>query len=377
MALKTLSEQDLADILNGAVIYGSGGGGPMAAGQGILNDILKLNRLPVIADPSTDVDDDDTMAVPFFHSSVNAAPDIPIEVGEAISAFKELSKISRELSGRDFSFVLPVEVGAESMIPLDMAVRTGLPVIDGDSAGRAIIALTMSRYAALNIPIAPIVLANSDLAITLNVPDAAAAGGPMWASVGNPPFNGNVGLAFWAMDGKTMKPAVIPGTLSRALRLGRVLREAIAAGADPVQAVVKALGGYVLGVGHIFDLNVPMSDTAVGHLAIRSQSGEEIWVYNLRENLMAWSATAPAPIAMGPDLICYLTTDGEPVSNEDILSVYNPAQGIDKEIAIFAVPADAAFRIPAVIAVFMGFYRQALYYGGPYIPLEQLMEGRP
>lgn len=368
MALTTLTEQAIQDILNGAVILGSGGGGPMAAGVGIMQAVLAAGTPVRIADPHADVDDDDTMAVAFFHSTVNAAPDIPIEIGEAVQAFKALSDLDQARTGRDFSFILPLEVGAESMIPLAMAVQTGLPVVDGDAAGRGIITLAMNTFAAQGIPIAPIILANQQLAITLTVESAAAAAGPLWSTVGGEPFGGNAGLAFWAMDGRAMKAAIIPNTLTRARKLGAALREAKAAGEDPVRAVAAFLGATVLGVGPVVDSFAPSQDTQVGWLAIRSAAGEEIRVFNLRENLMAWDATKSAPLAMGPDLICYLTTDGQPFSNEDLGSL-KPGQ----QVAILAAPCDPAFRIQPIIDVFMGLYRKALFYGGPYVPVEHLL----
>jgi hypothetical protein len=366
MALQTLSKTDLNDILNGAVILASGGGGPVSSGRLLLADVLAHQKPVQIADPMKDVPDDATMAVAFFHSPIYMPPNVKIQFDDATRSFQALSKVQQAAGKKPFSFLLPVEVGAESMIPMTVAVRTGLPLVDGDSAGRAINTLAMSNYAGNNIPVAPITVANAQAAVTVSAPGVLPAEGPMWATIGGAPFNGNAGMSFWSMDGAMMKQAIVPNTLTKARLLGKTLREALKQGKDPVKAVVDHLGGWLLFKGKLVDANTPLSDLAVGSVTIQGRNKVRSIVYNLRENLMIWRSDRASPLAMGPDPICYLTTDGEVFSNEDL----SPVMG--KEVVVIGHKAHPSQREPAIVDVYLQTFKSQLAYAGPYVPIEQL-----
>jgi DUF917 family protein len=366
MALQTLSKTDLNDILNGAVILASGGGGPVSSGQQLLADVLAHKKPVQIADPFTDVPDDATMAVAFFHSPIYMPPNVKIEFSDATTSFQALNKVQQSAGQKPFSFLLPIEVGAESMIPMTVAVRTGLPLVDGDSAGRAINTLAMSNYAGHNIPVAPIMVANDKAAVAVSAPGVLPAEGPMWATIGGAPFNGNAGMSFWSMDGATMKKAIVPNTLTQARLLGKTLREALKQGKDPVKAVVDHLGGWLLFKGKLVDANTPLSDLEVGNVTIQGRNKVRSIVYNLRENLMIWRSDRSFPLAMGPDPICYLTTDGEVFSNEDL----SPVMG--KEVAVIGHKAHSSQREKAIVDVYLQTFQSQLAYAGPYVPIEQL-----
>jgi hypothetical protein len=83
--------------------------------------------------------------------------------------------------------------------------------------------------------------------------------------------------------------------------------------------------------------------------------------------LIAWRTDLETPIAMAPDLICYLTEDGRPFSNAkpDVEKI-----GKDTKVAVIGVPAaPLAYATPWVIESFAKLLR-SLGYPGPYLPLE-------
>src|SRR6266536_2509842 len=106
MGIRTLSKTEFRDILNGAVILGNGGGGPMSSGQALLKEVLSSPNPVNVVDPFTDVADDETMAGVFFHSTVDQAPAARMDVTSAVHAFNALNEIKRKTTGRDFSYVL-------------------------------------------------------------------------------------------------------------------------------------------------------------------------------------------------------------------------------------------------------------------------------
>jgi DUF917 family protein len=70
---------------------------------------------------------------------------------------------------------------------------------------------------------------------------------------------------------------------------------------------------------------------------------------------------------MGPDLICYLTPDGTPLTNEEIKE--------GQELAIIGLKAPERSRyVESIIDSYLQGLK-LLGYNGPYIPIEQLQNG--
>jgi DUF917 family protein len=176
----------------------------------------------------------------------------------------------------------------------------------------------------------------------------------------------------WPMDGTTMRANALPGTLSRARALGRAIREAKASGADPVAAACTLLGGFVLFTGE----DLQESETTGGGFDVGTVSltcgSERLVIYNQNENLIAWSSARDTPVALAPDLICYLTTEGQPFSNATP-DVERFATG--KQVAVIAVPAkNLGFDSPAIVQAFASLLA-TLGYPGPYVPVDTLNPG--
>ena len=102
-----------------------------------------------------------------------------------------------------------------------------------------------------------------------------------------------------------------------------------------------------------------------GTVVISADDGSQVTIYNQNENLIAFSNKSYVPLAMGPDLICYLTTKGQVFSNADLKTLPKGAK-----IAVIGVPA-RQMRIKFILDQF----QQALAgigYAGSYVPIEKL-----
>jgi len=362
-AAQPLSEQDLYDILNGACILGCGGGGPLTLGQQLLVQVIQKGPVNLI-DPAS-VGDDEIMAIAAgVGSPLAAAEGFPFDVAHI--AFKTLDKIQSQLSGKSFSFVLPGEVGAgNSVIPMTVAVLAKIPIVDGDGARRAIPELEMVTYASNDLPISPVVLANQDETISFSAENAQIAGVTTDGIINGGAFKEDAGMALWKMNGASMKKAVIPNTMSYARDLGATLREAIQAKKDPVEAVSAYLQGKLLFCGKI--VNVQQSTHGgfdFGMITLQNGNAT-LTLYNQNENLIAWSSKSTQPLAMAPDLICYLTTDGQPFSNADLKLAKN------KEVAVIAAPCASQMRAQSIVVAFQASLAK-LGYSGQHAWLSEL-----
>jgi DUF917 family protein len=266
--------------------------------------------------------------------------------------------------GRRFTHVLAAVVGAgNSIIPMFPAAMLQIPLVDAAGAPRAVPLLTQTSLA--DLPISPVVLsAGEATTISFTAASVAVAGPTLMALIESGIFPGFAAVAMWAMDGATMRAHAMPGTLSRAQAVGRAIREARTSGGDPVDAACRLLGGVVLFTGGI--LTASTSDSGVTTTSLSSGSSQ-LTIYSLNdENLIAWDNTHDTPLAIAPDLVCYLTTDGQPFSNATA-DIERFATG--KQVAVIGVPAAAVgFASPAIVAAFSGVLA-SLGYSGPYVPI--------
>ena len=355
--MKTLSQTDLQDLANGACILGSGGGGPLAIATQLIQDILKSGKPAQLVDTS-EVSDHDWLGVSAYEGSPDAAVQGAFEFDAAAIAFRTLNAERKN----PLRYLLAIEIGAgNSLIPFTVGVRLGLPVIDADGAGRAIPSLTMCTYAAHNLPISPVVLANEALQISLGVKDAATSEIATRALLSQAGFGQDAGLALWAMTGAQMKQSAIRGTVSTALALGTKLRESIQHGMDPVATVIEAVNGRLMFTGTIESFpQTTAGGFDLGQMTLVNQAGKRILVLSQNENLLLWDQSQSAPLMMAPDLIMMMTTDGLVFSNAD----YATARG--KEVAVIGTRARPELRQPALLSVFLNALR-AIGYGGPYV----------
>ncbi len=358
-----LTIQQLNYILNGACIMGSGGGGPYTVGKQVLQYI---GNRPVNLVSAASVPDSVSMAVSAFVGSPDAAANQVLDFSVATTAFNALAKTVNA----SFGCVLPGEVGAgNSLIPMAVAVDNKIPVIDAAGAPRAIPGFLMVSYAAAGIPASPMVLADKNNQVTINCANAIADPVTRGVISGNV-FPEDAGIAFWTMNGKILKsPGVaITGTTTQAMVIGQALANAVGSGQDPVLAVMQNMEkpNFVLCTGTIKDSSEATSGGFdFGTVVISADDGSEVTIYNQNENLIAFSNRSYVPLAMGPDLICYLTTKGQVFSNADLKTLPK-----DAKIAVIGVPA-RVMRIPFILNQF-AIALAGIGYAGSYVPIEKL-----
>jgi len=163
--MKTLSRQDLTDILYGCAILGTGGGGDLAEGFGLIDDAFakgKEFRMVSLDEAPQDA----LVCTPYMLGAVSAMP------AEQKKQYERLPRIDEEpilLAYRRFQSYLRQEFygtiscelgGSNTAISFYAAAMSGHCIIDADVAGRAVPEITHSTYYFNGLPVAPIILAN-------------------------------------------------------------------------------------------------------------------------------------------------------------------------------------------------------------------------
>lgn len=358
----TLSSTDLQDILVGACLLGGGGGGPMSGAvpliayieaQGLQVQLVELAELPTTG----------LAGVVAGIGAPDAATHGPAFTEAPRSAFLALG----DAMGTELIAVLPGETGAmNSIIPAVVAGQLGLPLVDIDSAGRALPTLELAAYN-LAAPPNPLILTNqtdtpeNEVLALLETPTPSGADALVRGLVTSPAFGEEGAFATWALTAEELNGASVVGSVSRSLAVGRALRLAKSTGENPVVAVQSVLGPsvVVLAQGPISAVTTTEGggfDTS--QIVVNDVSGVPVTVVAVNENLIAWSSASAAPLAAAPDTLAWLTFAGDPLSNADISTAT-----IGQDVWLLGVPAAAILREPPLAQNFQAELEQVGFFG--------------
>jgi DUF917 family protein len=248
--LRTVYAEDMEDIAIGGAILGTGGGGDPYVGKLMAQQAIRKHGPVKIVD----VEDlaDDALVVPVC---MMGAPTVMTEKlpqgDELMTAFRQLE----QLLGRKIDAVLCGEAGGvNSTTPFVVAAASGLPLVDGDGMGRAYPELQMVTFTMHGVSATPMVLCD-DKGNSIVLETVSNAWTERLARAATVEMGGSALLAFYPMDGKTAKKAVVRGTLTLCANLGLALREARAAHAEPVDAISEMLGATVIFHGRVKDID--------------------------------------------------------------------------------------------------------------------------
>jgi len=225
--------------------------------------------------------------------------------------------------------------------PMYVAVKKNVPVIDADGNGRAVPELETSLWPLYGIPNSPCVLAdrkgNVVVLYTRDPLDSATC--ELVARYIATAFENTCAFATWTMNVKSLREVSVLNSVTRCENIGRAVNGAVSEGRDPVTAAVEASSGYELVRGAITDITTKTSTGFdFGTTTIEGAGkykGKKMKIDFKNENMIAWKEEGE-PAAMVPDLICLMTTKGEPLTNADT------KKGM--EIAVIGIPAPDKWR---------------------------------
>ncbi|ALN75041.1 DUF917 domain-containing protein [Aureimonas sp. AU20] len=345
--MRTITIDDLDDLAIGAAILGTGGGGDPYIGKLVARAALaEHGPVPLLA-----LDDvpDRTQVVA---CGAMGAPTILIEKLPGGDEMEAAFAAWENRTGKRVEAVIPFEAGGvNSMVPIAIAARRGLPVIDADGMGRAFPQLEMETFNVYGVPACPTALA--DEKGNVSVIETRGAAEAEWIARGlTIRMGGQSYVANYGMDGATARRVSVPGTMSLAIGIGRTLREAKAGKRDPIEALVAFFAqthyGYarLIGAGKVADLSRrEVNGWSVGTVRIEpfEADAEPILVEIQNENLVA--EQGGQVLAVVPDLIAILDLDtAEAIPTERLR--------YGQRVNILAVRVPPIMRTPEALAVF-------------------------
>lgn len=363
--------EHVEDLARGAAILGTGGGGDPYLGGLMLRQALLDGHTVELIDVET-LEDDDFVA-PF---GMMGAPTVIVEKipngAEMVAALRTLERYA----GSDARALLCAEIGGvNALLPLVLAARCGLPVVDGDGMGRAFPQLQMTTYHIFGVSAGPMVMAdeygNTVLIDSRQAAEVERLGRNMVVAMG-----GSCSICLYPMRGRDAKRSLVRSTLSLALGLGRTVREARGKSADPFKSLLGYLRGTqyyqhcdVLFEGKVVDmLRETSGGWAMGRIVVEGLGpclGRRLDVQFQNEHLVAKEGDRVLTIV--PDLVAVLdASTAEPITTEGLK--------YGQRVAVLGISAAPIMRSPAALAV---FGPQAFGLSDPFTPLEKLQACRP
>lgn len=312
MASYRLKPDDVAPLLEGLTILGTGGGGSPEWGRAILENDFTRGRELVLLDPD-DVPDEALVVSGGIMGSVKSwehwDPKALVERWEERFELMEACRLMERHLERKVDFVVPFEVGGlNTPVVMSWAARLGTACIDGDGLGRSAPETQMSSFLTHGYSLTPMPLVDANGNAVMVVSQCA----PTYADeIGRwvVTHGGSMGANnHYPMSGVELKKAVIPGTISLALRIGRALQAARGSGQDPVEAVAEVMGADRLfcgrvsqvqgeDVGGFYITNVTLHGTG-------ADQGMEAKLLIKNETMALWLSGRLK--AVFPDLVCML-----------------------------------------------------------------------
>ncbi|MDN3015514.1 DUF917 domain-containing protein [Paenibacillus sp. BSR1-1] len=359
--MRKIGKQQIEDIAVGAALLGTGGGGDPYIGKLMALQAIEEYGEVTLLDP--DEVPEDALVVP---SSMMGAPTVMLEKApsgeEAIEAFKNLE----EYLGKKIYATFPIEAGGvNSMLPFATAARLGLPVIDADGMGRAFPELQMVTFYLDGISATPGMLAdekgNTLLLSTIN---------NVWteriARAATIQMGGSVMCAIYPMTAKELKQSGIHGILKLEEEIGKAIRLAKVNNVNPIEQVLKTVGGFELFSGKVSDINRKTeTGFARGEAKIEGLNeykGETCTLSFQNEHLIA--QTEQRLLCVTPDLIAVLDAEtGLPITTEGIR--------YGARCVVIGIPCHPKWRTAKGIDTVGPKY---FGYNVDYVPVEELVK---
>src|SRR5271156_6804411 len=332
--MRELELYDIEALAVGAWILGTGGGGSPYLGLLNMRRLYAEGHRVSLMSPF-DLKDDDWVAVV---SNMGA----PLVGQERLADSRNVARaveIQQELLGAEFRAVMSLEIGGGNGIqPLMAAAHLGLPVVDADTMGRAYPEAQMTSVAVGDLRPYPCVLYDP------RGIEAVVTKVPSWKWMERASRKICVEMGSIASTckaprtGAEVKEWGVHFTVTKAIGIGRRVREAQRLHEDPIAAILDEARGKLLFRGKVVDVARRTTEGFLrGRAAIDGldeDRGSRLEIAFQNEGVGAWRGQVP--IVMSPDLICVLdSVSGEAFGTETI--------GYGRRVSAVALPAPPVF----------------------------------
>ena len=333
--MRTLNREDLVNILYGAAILGTGGGGSLTEGIELIDEALAAGKTFRLAS-FDDLAPEDLIGTPYGCGAISPLTEAErkkyARLPEAQENFYILCMKQMEAyMGKELKAVISTELGGHNTATaLYCGAMADKLIVDGDPAGRSVPGLQHSTYYLHNVPMCPISVMNKfgEGAVVTSVFDDERAEDLVRALAVVSQNIDHVNTA------EVLKNAVIRGAISQSEAIGKAFLTAKAQGGDFVSAVTEAGKGKPMFRGVVTKSTYETRDGfTFGDTEIRGAgeyAGHTLRVWYQNENIISW--LDGEIFVTVPDLICLFDLDEK-------MPQLNPYAREGENVAVIALPA--------------------------------------
>ena len=350
--MRELTREDLVNILYGAAILGTGGGGSLVEGIEMIDEALEAGKTFRLV-TFEEMKPDDLIGCPYGCGAISPLSEEERRKYEKLPRAEEnyfvlATKQLEEFCGKPLTAIISTELGGHNTATaLYVAAMTGKLIVDGDPAGRSVPALQHSTYYLHDVPMTPISVMNQfgeGAVFTSIVNDERAEDLVRALAVVS---QNNIAVVDHVNTAAVLKDAVINGAISLSEKIGKAFLEAKAADGDYVEAVIAAGGGKKMFEGVVVKSAFETRDGyTFGDTYVKGTGrceGHELRIWYQNENIMSW-LDGEIYVTV-PDLICVFDRD----ENEPQL---NPYAREGEHVSVIALPAPEEWTTKRGLEVF-------------------------
>lgn len=372
LELRTLSEQNLIDILVGSCIQSTRNCDPS---QSIADVKAALAEGKVFQTITTENVPEDGMVVavqgiggggPWQH-----VIDRTTEQGLPVIEDPRRSTVElfSEYTGKEVAALVRSEAAGATATALLLGADMGIPTLDGGITGRAVPEVQQSIpwiNGISSVPTAIITPWGDQIIIKHAIDEYRVEDITRAIAVASA---GDATITMTPMSGDQLKLGILDGNLSEAELYGRIVREAREAGEDPISELVKVSGGYKLFEGVVTKAE-DRGDRGFNWVeaefeGVDEYEGRSYRVYVKNENIVTWIDGQLD--AMAPDYIYNL----DPDTGESTLGVGYGGYVVGEKVAMVGVPGAPAWRSEKGIEL---IGPRHFGFDFDYIPIEELQD---
>lgn len=249
--MKKITIENIDDLSIGCAILGSGGGGE-ADIPCMMAKVQMEKSGPVSLMSYSELQPDHiVMAIGFI-----GAPSADAEKLPSGKEFEYMFDYVKKSLNKKISVLMPYEIGGGNGVsPVIEAARFGMPLLDADMMGRAYPEAQMTSYSMfgdsyLKPGFITDCLGNTTVIYASNVATLEKIGRQICIAMGSTAASG-----FFPLDVDMVHKCTIPKSISKAISLGKAVRESRVKGVDPINAILNVCKGIKIGAGKITDID--------------------------------------------------------------------------------------------------------------------------
>ncbi len=359
--MRRIEKSDIEEIAIGATLLGTGGGGDPATGRLMAETAIERRGPVTLLDPAEVPDGAWVLPV-----SAMGAPTVAIEKLPSWQEMDAVFEDAQQALGCEAFATMPIEIGGgNSMLPIVVAARRGIPLVNADAMGRAFPEAQMVSFALDGMVTRFACLADEKgNRVTIRTPTARwqeRLARPLVDALG-----GSAMVCDYPVTGAELRASALGGTVDLAQRVGRAILGPALDEGNRLDAVLAETGGFLLLRAKITDIErLTVGGFARGAITlsgIDADRGRTVTIAFQNEFLHVHEDGRP--LAMTPDLVALLDRDtARPWTTESLR--------YGMRVHLVAIPCHPKWRTPEGLRCVGPRY---FGFDVDFTPIEQLVQ---